>query len=86
MSAFGHLQGIGPSMAGKLWDLNVHSLEALAGSDAQKLYDRLIHIRGHHIDRCVLYCLRCAIYQATHESPEPSRCLWWNWQQVNPAD
>ena len=38
-----------------------------------------------HIDRCMLYVLRCAVYFASTPRPEPEKLLWWNWKDPRPA-
>lgn len=72
--------GIGPSLAQDLHDLGVHSLAGLARRDPERLYERLIRLRGQHQDRCVLYAFRCAVYFARTPRPKPHLTKWWNWK------
>ena len=44
------------------------------------MYQNLITLRGHHIDRCVLYVFRCAVYFASHSTHEAKLLKWWNWK------
>ena len=79
-----HLQvipGIGPSLAKDLFDLGITAVEDLRGEDPEEMYSRLMDIRGgHHIDRCVLYVFRCAIYFATTTKHDPELLKWWHWK------
>jgi len=72
--------GIGPSLAQDLHDLGVHSLAALARRDPERLYERLIRLRGQHQDPCVLYAFRCAVYFARTPKPTARLLKWWNWK------
>jgi Pathogenicity locus len=74
------IPGVGPSIARDLLALGIRRVEDLAGGDAQRLYDRLCALRGHHIDRCVLYVFRCAVYFAAEPSPDPELLKWWSWK------
>lgn len=74
------LRGIGPSLARDLESLGITRVEDLAGADPERLYGRLCTLRGTAQDRCVLYAFRCAVYQASHPSPERSLCDWWAWK------
>jgi hypothetical protein len=40
----------------------------------------LCELRGKHIDRCVLYVFRCAVYFAAVKEPVPELLKWWNWK------
>jgi len=71
---------VGPSIAGDLRDLGISRTTDLHATDAEELYHRLCAIRGCHIDRCVLYVFRCAIYYATTDDPRPELLQWWNWK------
>ncbi len=44
------------------------------------MYRDLCGIRGAHIDRCVLYVFRCAVYYAGAEKHDPELLKWWNWK------
>ncbi|NJM89920.1 MAG: hypothetical protein HC847_25010 [Hydrococcus sp. RU_2_2] len=39
-----------------------------------------VRLRGQHIDRCVLYVFRCAVYYASNSVREPELLKWWNWK------
>jgi hypothetical protein len=77
---FRRIPGVGKSIAVDLWDLGLRRVDDLRGRDPQALYDRLCELRGVHVDRCMLYVLRCAVYFASTDRPEPAKLLWWNWK------
>jgi hypothetical protein len=52
----------------------------LRGEDPEQLYQRICAQRGQHIDRCVLYVFRCAVYFATEKEHDPDLLNWWNWK------
>lgn len=74
------IPGVGPSIAQDLRDLGLRRVADLRGKDPERLYQRLIALRGAHQDRCVLYVFRCAVYFAETPRPRPELCLWWNWK------
>lgn len=76
------IPGIGPSLARDLEDLGIHRVSQLEGRDPERLYRRLIALRGVHQDRCVLYVFRCAVYFASTPRPRADRLLWWNWKDL----
>lgn len=77
------IPGIGPSLARDLLDLGYSRVESLVNEDPQAMYDTLCQMRGAHIDRCVLYTFRCAVYFATQPAQEhdPELLKWWNWKE-----
>ena len=79
------IPGIGPSMAIDLRDLGYRRVADLKGEDPQKMYDRLMRLRGSHQDRCVLYVFRCAVYYASRKRHDPEQLKWWNWSDANLA-
>jgi len=74
------IPGIGPSMARDLVDLGYTSVSGLKNEDPEKMYLKLMKLRGHHIDRCVLYVFRCAVYFSKTKHPNPEKLQWWNWK------
>ncbi|HEX8245059.1 MAG TPA: helix-hairpin-helix domain-containing protein [Longimicrobium sp.] len=81
---FRRIPGVGKSIALDLWDLGLRRVDELRGADPQALYDHLCRLRGMHIDRCMLYVLRCAVYFASEREHEPEKLLWWNWKDPVP--
>jgi len=74
------IPGVGRSISRDLADLGFVSVEDLKGADPEEMYTRLCMLRGSHIDRCMLYVFRCAVYYASHAEHEPERLKWWNWK------
>ncbi len=72
--------GVGPKIAEGLRALGYRCVEDLRGQDPQRMYHDLCEHRGKHIDRCVLYVYRCAVYYASHEAHAPDLLKWWNWK------
>jgi hypothetical protein len=80
------IPGIGPSMAQDLRDLGIYEVGDLVGQDPELMYKRLCLIHGMHIDRCVLYVFRCAVYFATEEQHDAELLKWWNWTGHGASD
>jgi predicted RecB family nuclease len=59
------IPGIGLSIETDLIDLGIRSASDLKGKKPQQMYDELCLLRGEHIDRCVLYVFREAVYFAS---------------------
>lgn len=76
------IPGIGKSLAYDLYELGIHSVSDLQGKDPQKLYERHCELKGMHVDRCVLYTFRCAVYFAETKNPDPEKLKWWNWKNT----
>ena len=73
------IPGVGPSVAKALRELGIRSVSSLKSRDPERMYKRLIQLRGVHQDRCVLYVFRSVVYYANTARPKPERLLWWNW-------
>ncbi|MFC1854822.1 helix-hairpin-helix domain-containing protein, partial [Candidatus Dependentiae bacterium] len=71
------IPGVGKSIAQDLIDLGFKKVSDLQGQDSQKMYEGLCALRGQHIDRCVLYVFRCAVYFAENEIYDPELLKWW---------
>ena len=74
------IPGVGPSIAKDLHDFGIRSVATLKGKNPERMYLDLCRKRGRHIDRCMLYVLRCAVYYSSHKKPNPNKLLWWNWK------
>ncbi len=74
------IPGVGSSLAQDLADLGIHRVTDLRGKDPERLYERLCKVRGAHVDRCVLYVFRCAVYFASEPCPKTQLLKWWNWK------
>lgn len=79
------IPGVGPTIAQDLRDLGITRVEQLRGADPQALYDRLCALAGTHVDRCMLYVLRCAVYFASEFPHDPELLQWWAWKDGGPA-
>jgi hypothetical protein len=77
------IPGVGPSIACDLIDLGYNSVSELKGEDPLLMYQRLCELKGMHIDLCVLYVFRCAVYFASSETHNPELLKWWNWKEKN---
>lgn len=80
LKEFQHIPGVGKSIAKDLWSLGLRSIHDLNGKDPEELYNALCLQQGTHIDRCMLYVFRCAVYYASHEVYDPHLLKWWNWK------
>ena len=74
------IPGVGPSIARDLADLGYTSVSGLRWEDPESMYQRLCELRGTHIDHCVLYVFRCAVYFAGNTTHNPELLKWWNWK------
>ena len=73
------IPGIGPSLAADLCLLGIRSVESLKDRNPELLYRKLGKLVGRHVDRCVLYTFRCAVYFASEPNPDPEKLKWWLW-------
>ncbi len=74
------IPGVGKSIAQDLIDLGIRRVSDLKKRSPERLYRKLSALRGHHIDRCVLYVFRCAVYFASKKRHDPELLKWWNWK------
>jgi hypothetical protein len=74
------IPGIGASLSQDLVDLGYQKVSDLKGENPEVVYQRLMTLRGEHIDRCVLYVFRCAVYFASNSIHEPELLKWWKWK------
>ena len=79
-SSLTSLPSIGPSLARTLRDLGFEQPADLRDQDPERMYEQLCELRGEHVDRCVLYSYRCAVYAASNDDPDPELKKWWNWK------
>lgn len=73
------IPGVGKSIAQDLRDMGIRDVAELKGRDPEKMYAEFCALRGQHIDRCMLYVMRCAVYFAEHAKHDPEKLKWWNW-------
>ena len=79
---FEKIPGVGKKLSKDFIDLGYHKVIDLNGEDPELIYQNLIELRGRHIDRCVLYVFRCAVYYASNTVHEPELLKWWNWKDT----
>ena len=77
-----NIPGVGPSIARDLMDIGFQRVAQLRHADPEQMYERLCALRGRHIDRCVLYVFRCAVYFAGNTVHDPRYLKWWNWKDA----
>lgn len=75
------IPGVGKAVARDLWNLGIRSIKDLKDQDPQALYEQLCAQQGCHVDRCMLYVFRCAVYYASHDEYEAELLKWWNWKE-----
>lgn len=74
------IPGVGESIAADLHSLGIDKVDDLRGRDAEAMYEQLMSLVGSHVDRCVLYVFRCAVYFAENSEHDPEKLKWWNWK------
>lgn len=77
---FQSIPGVGKNIAQDLVDLGYSKVEELRTENPEEMYQNLITLRGYHVDRCVLYVFKCAIYFASNSVHDPELLKWWNWK------
>lgn len=80
IKGFQSIPGVGKNIAKDLVDLGYSKVEELRTENPEEMYQNLITLRGHHVDRCVLYVFKCAIYFASNSVHDPELLKWWNWK------
>jgi len=78
LKAFRQIPGVGKTIANDLWNQGFRSLQALKDQDPEAMYSKQCKLEGMHVDRCMLYVFRCAVYYVSHEQHEPEKLKWWN--------
>ena len=76
------IPGVGPRVAQMLVELGIRRVTDLRRRSPERLYERLGVLRGEHIDQCVLYHFRCAVYFAMEPRPDTKRLTWWTWKDA----
>ena len=77
---FMRIPGVGKSIAQDFLDLGFHSVNELKGQNPAQLYEKLCLLKKCHVDRCMLYVFKCAVYFAETDHPDPELLKWWNWK------
>jgi hypothetical protein len=74
------IPGIGKKIAQDLIALGYRHPKDLKGQDPEQMYQKLMALKGQHVDRCMLYVFRCAVYYASNDVHEPEKLKWWKWK------
>lgn len=80
LNDFRRIPGVGVQIAEDLWQLGFRTVSELKDADPEQLYQNLCTLQGCHVDRCMLYVFRCAVYFASHDTHDPHLLKWWNWK------
>jgi hypothetical protein len=80
MTELEKIPGVGGKLADELRLLGYQQAGQLKGQDPEQMYQKLVALHGHHIDRCVLYVFRCAVYFASNTVHDPAKLKWWYWK------
>lgn len=79
------IPSIGNALSRKLNAIGIRRVSDLKDKDPEHLYRKLEKTLGTHVDRCVLYTFRCAVYFAGHRRHDPEKLKWWNWKTPGPG-
>jgi len=74
------IPGVGENLSKDLLDLDYRKIHDLKGESPENMYQSLMGLRGQHVDRCVLYVFRCAVYYASNSVYKLELLKWWNWK------
>ena len=80
LKEFEQIPGVGKKISLDLWCMGLRSVEDLKNNSPEKLYRDLCEKQGGHVDRCMLYVFRCAVYYASNKRHDPELLKWWNWK------
>lgn len=78
--ALQRIPSVGSSIADDLYRLGFRSVDDLRDKDPEAIYRSLMALEGTHVDRCVLYVFRCAVYFASHKIHDPELLKWESWK------
>lgn len=79
LKQFQKIPGVGKSISKDLYVLGYRSIEDLKDRDPEMMYERLCMMENKHLDRCLLYTFRCAVYFASTKKHEADKLKWWHW-------
>lgn len=74
------IPGVGIKIAQALKSIGIHQVRDLKHRNPERLYKLLEQTIGAHVDKCVLYVFRTAVYYASHEKHDPDKLKWWSWK------
>ncbi len=74
------IPGVGKEISQDMYEMGFRAVDELKGKDPEKLYLQLCELEGRHVDRCMLYVFRCAVYFAENKKHDPDLLKWWRWK------
>ncbi|MFP4527099.1 MAG: helix-hairpin-helix domain-containing protein [Candidatus Kapaibacterium sp.] len=80
LKKFKTIPGVGKSIAADLWEMGYRNIDELRNENPDEMYRRLCDLRGMHLDRCMQYVFRCAVYYVSNTDHDPELLKWWNWK------
>jgi hypothetical protein len=78
---FEDLISVGPAIRRDFELLGIRTMNRLARSNPQQMYQRLCRVTGQHQDICVLDVFRAAVAQARNPGLPAEQCVWWHWSR-----
>jgi hypothetical protein len=67
LKEFEQIPGVGKKISMDLWAMGLRSVKDLKDNSPEKLYCDLCEKQGGHVDKCMLYVFRCAVYYASNK-------------------
>ncbi len=80
LKEFQCIPGVGKSISMDLWNMGFRAVQELQNQDPEEMYVKFCVQQGMHVDRCLLYVFRCAVYYASNAQHDPELLKWWNWK------
>ena len=74
------IPGVGKNVAQDFYNVGIRSVADLKDENPETLYKKICVYQGQHVDRCMLYVCRCAVYFASTKKHDPKKLLWWHWK------
>ncbi len=82
-TGFQEIPGVGKKMCLDFIELGYSAPDDLIGESPEEMYENIMALRGMHVDRCVLYVYRCAVYFVSNTTHDPELLQWWSWKDEN---
>jgi replicative superfamily II helicase len=71
---------IGQKSAEQLFAVGIRNLDDIKKNKPEKIYEALLKLENTHLDKIMLYVLRCAQYFLKNKNPDPKLLKWWSWK------
>ena len=75
------IPGVGKRVSEDFYNLGIRRVVDLKNKNPEALYAKLCKLEKMHIDRCMLYVMRCAVYYAKG-GRDIEGLKWWNWKDT----